>query len=491
MNRQIWKSLGRQLILGTAALFILCLLYIISRGGRFTSYITPYPGSDMNKEEISSLQVNWTGEDVLRLGEVIPLDNCLELRLQALKKGQAHLEVYTADGEFVCWSYYSVGPFLSVYDWFSGDFTGSDVILSAITAAFLLASVLMLRAFLSVRGSAFYSYETIYYAGFSLFAAFIGAALLIVTFRQITDKVYYDMYKVYEAIRNMSSYFIMGTTPFIVVFSVAMCASNIALLRHEKPRFQNILGILLSFFMAAGAAVIWLTVKRGFYILGPWRKFVAVYALRSVYATTYVYFECILIGAIACGIMAARHNPDPDKDYCIILGCWFRKDGTLPPLLRGRVDRAIRFAAAQKAKTGRELVFVPSGGQGKDEVMPEAAAMGRYLREQGIPDHLIMEEDQSRNTYENMANSKRLIDERTKDAKILYATTNYHVFRSGVWASLAGLDAEGIGGPTKWWFWPNAFVRECVGLLANRWKQELAALLIMIGFFILLNRIIP
>jgi hypothetical protein len=57
------------------------------------------------------------------------------------------------------------------------------------------------------------------------------------------------------------------------------------------------------------------------------------------------------------------------------------------------------------------------------------------------------------------------------------------VFRSGVWASLAGLKAEGIGSKTKWWYWPNAFMRECIGLLANRWKQELVFLVLLLILF--------
>ena len=68
-----------------------------------------------------------------------------------------------------------------------------------------------------------------------------------------------------------------------------------------------------------------------------------------------------------------------------------------------------------------------------------------------------------------------------------FSTTNYHVFRSGVWAGLAGFPAEGIGSRTKWWFWPNAFVRECAGLLQNRIPQEAALLAVLTAVFALLS----
>ena len=79
--------------------------------------------------------------------------------------------------------------------------------------------------------------------------------------------------------------------------------------------------------------------------------------------------------------------------------------------------------------------------------------------------------------------SKSLIDHEKPGAKVAYATTNYHVFRSGVWANLAGLPAEGVGSRTKWWYWPNAFMRECAGLMLNRIPQELLLLAVMIAFF--------
>ena len=202
--------------------------------------------------------------------------------------------------------------------------------------------------------------------------------------------------------------------------------------------------------------------------------------LCNVYSTVFAYFECMLIGAVICGVKAAKHEPNIDADYILILGCRFRRGGTLPPLLRGRVDRAVEY---WRDRTGCQSVLVPSGGQGADEPMPEAEAMRRYLLDQGVPGTCILLEDQSKNTYQNMAYSKMLIEERNPHAKVVYATTNYHVFRSGVWASLAGLPAEGVGSRTKWWYWPNAFMRECAGLMMNRIPQELLLLAIMIVFF--------
>ena len=144
----------------------------------------------------------------------------------------------------------------------------------------------------------------------------------------------------------------------------------------------------------------------------------------------------------------------------------------------------------QKKENGKEAILIPSGGKGPNECMTEAEAMHRYIVASGIPEESVIKEDRSRNTFQNMAFSKKIIDSRTqgvRQAKTAYATTNYHVFRSGILASLAGLKAEGLGSKTKWWYWPNAFMRECVGLLQKRWKQELLFLLLLIAFFALLS----
>ena len=246
---------------------------------------------------------------------------------------------------------------------------------------------------------------------------------------------------------------------------------------------QNILGLGIGLALIGGEAFgIWLILHD---YTGSQLQIMILYTLQCVYFTVYTYFECILIGSVVSGLRAARHVPAPVQDYILILGCGFRKDGTLPPLLKGRVDKAIEFWRAQMAQ-GREAILIPSGGQGGDEPMPEAEAMGNYLRSCGIPERVILEENRSRNTYQNMEFSKKLIEEREENANdknVIFVTTNYHVFRSGIWAGLAGLRAEGLGSRTKWWFWPNAFVRECIGLLANLALPELIWLIILVVLF--------
>ena len=108
--------------------------------------------------------------------------------------------------------------------------------------------------------------------------------------------------------------------------------------------------------------------------------------------------------------------------------------------------------------------------------------MKNYLLSQGFKEEDILVETESVNTFQNMAFSKKLIDEQKKDAVVIFSTSNYHVFRSGIFARQAGLKATGLGSRTKWYFWPNAFVREFVGMMAASWKLQL---LIFGGLFLI------
>ena len=122
--------------------------------------------------------------------------------------------------------------------------------------------------------------------------------------------------------------------------------------------------------------------------------------------------------------------------------------------------------------------------------MPEAAAMRQYLLTQQIPEERIVAECESVNTFQNMRNSRMILESINPEGKTLFATTSYHVFRSGIWAAQAGLTAEGIGSKTRWWFWPNAFMRECGGLLLKRWKQEVLLAVLLAVYFSLLSMIL-
>jgi len=482
------KSAAKQIAFCALGLIFFC---VVCRMTLFRDYTARIPiHSAVTREspqEHPGIRVE-AEPGAVRLGEERWRDGFVSVPVHPDHPGEADLRILDENGEEIGFHPLRVGRLGTVYDLQTGGFTGDSAVLIAVTLFWLAVSAIMVWHYFQAKGTAYYAYSTIYFAGFSLFALVTGMLMLRVTVSHIVRPVDFSMFAAYGTINGASKQFMMLTMPVMIVFAVALAVSNIALLRHERAKLQNVLSLAVSVLLLAGEAIGFALFFRDF-MGSEWEGRVQN-TLENVYATVFVYVECMLAGAVICGVTAAKHQPEPDKDFIIILGCWFRRDGTLPPLLRGRVDRALAFWRRQKEATGKEAILIPSGGQGADESMPEAEAMRRYLVDQGIPEESIRAETQAKNTYQNMAFSKSIIEEINPEGKTVFATTNYHVFRSGVWANQAGLRAEGIGGKTKWWYWPNAFMRECAGLLQRRWKQEILMLILLLAFFGVLSMVL-
>ena len=469
------RKAAKQIILCAVGLVLFCIVCRAAFFNQFHIYV-PVPA-----ERQENIQLRTEQPEVLRIGEAEKHDGFVKVPVYPDRPGEADLMYGSGADGAESLVVLRVDRFHTVYDMNTGNFTGDTAVLIAVTLFWLLVSAIMMWHFFRAKGALFYDYGSIYYAGFSLFALASGLVMLSVTVTHFAHPETYSMYSAYSAISGASTRYMLMTMPLMLLFAGAMAVSNIALLRHERPRIQNLLGLLVSVMLVIGEALGWFLFSRDF--MGSEMEARINSTLKNTYATVFVYFQCMLTGAVICGIKAARNRPAPDKDFIIIHGCWFRPDGTLPPLLRGRADRALEFWHAQKEKTGREARFIPSGGQGGNEPMAEAEAIRQYLLSRGMEDRLILPEDQSMNTYENMDFSRKIIEEENPESQVVFATSSYHVFRSGLWARQAGLTAEGIGSKTKWWFWPNAFMRETVGLMQKRWKQELLFLVTLIAFF--------
>ena len=328
-----------------------------------------------------------------------------------------------------------------------------------------------------------YSYNTIFYFGFALFAFFVMITYTLLAVRVFRAPEVYTINAILSLLLRSAKNYMLLSFPFLLVFSAALCISNISLIRHEGKRLVNLLGIVLSVLILAGEVFIFLFDDA---VSGSQTEVMLHDLIANLFAAVYLYFECMLIGTIAADVIAARHEPKKDKDFIIILGCGLKKDGTPTPLLQGRLDRALAFCRQQKEESGKEAMLITSGGQGSDEAVSESSAMKRYLVEHGVPEDRIIEEDRSADTFENMKFSKEIIFAANPEAQIAFSTTNYHVFRSGLFARRVKMRAVGMGAKTRWYFWPNAAVREFVGLLsAHRLKQAIILGGMVVFYFVL------
>lgn len=361
---------------------------------------------------------------------------------------------------------------------------GRDLLLGILLIVYLAVVIAFLvRGFFRQIRYNPYSYNVIYYSGFAVFLLSI-LITHIVALAQYTKAPDVDLTHIILGTLAFSPInYVLYSSPFILALSIALFVSNVSLLRHERKRLVNFLGILLAFMLVGGMVFLFL---RNSYVSGSFEEVVVYDVITTLLSVFYLYFECMIIGSIAANAVVVQHKPAYGWDFIIILGCGIMKDGTPTPLLKGRIDRALLFYRQQLESTGRKAVFVPSGGQGSDECISESACMKQYLLENGIPETQIIMEDQSASTFENMKYSKEKIMAANPEGKVLFSTNNYHIFRSGLFARRVKMRAQGIGCRTKWYFWPNALVREFVGMLTQHRGKQVLILLSMIVIYVLL-----
>lgn len=421
--------------------------------------------------------------EIVRLTDQHVEEGQLCLTFEAVSRGKAYFEVYDGgDGVFLDSLYVHPFGLLTVNSCF-GRMNGGWAI-QATTAA-LLALLLWHMILLYRRGmrESLYQYKNIRNLAWIIFFGMmlLGQLPLLLTNESLDSTVSQAL----SAGAGMSLF----AFPIAFVLSILVSISNVQLMRREGRNWRNMLGFLLGLLLCFGTLFPNLLseyLQRSssaiidVHNMGGWAYYAEAFS-RSAVLTIVSYLECILAATIVLSLRAAKHVPAFDKDYMLILGCQIRKDGTVTPLLRGRADRALVFAAMQRDAAGKALTFVPSGGQGADEVVSEAEAIRNYLLQQGVPEGQILPEDQSANTFENLRNAAALIRTRAGDgAKIAFATTNYHVFRAGVLAWQQGIAAEGIGSPTRSYFWINAFVREFIATVYAERKNHLKILAVML-----------
>ncbi len=356
-----------------------------------------------------------------------------------------------------------------------GRFSGDRAIIFAVTVMFLACSFVAVYTAVEAHRKKHFSYDMVIADTLSLMLGFQTALLMYANLTG-TDR---SLSAFFTNLHALGSHFVNFTAPIMALLALWLFVSNIWLLKREGISRRNMLGIALGLLWASAYLChIWLGQENSRESQVVWM------ILQTVVDYTIVYFECVLLALMFCGMRAAMHEPSFGKDCIVILGCQLRRNGTLTPLLKGRVDRALAFEKEQFEATGKHAVFIPSGGQGKNEIVSESSAMAQYLRSMGVPSERILEENRSRNTFQNMAFSKKLIEENMPGAAAAFSTTGYHVFRSMLLCNRNHFECEGMGSRTRWYYYPNAYLREILGLVYAH-QGVLWGLLVVVGIYLI------
>ena len=209
-----------------------------------------------------------------------------------------------------------------------------------------------------------------------------------------------------------------------------------------------------------------------FAIAGVIACYFAIALLKRRYLNMAKLLNLVLTGCLCAGLAvfaitegfilhASRGNPETSCDYIIVLGA--KVNGTAPSIsLSDRICAAYDYLSAHP-----DTVAILSGGQGEDEDISEAECMRRELTKLGIAHSRLWPEDKATSTWENLTYSLQLIAEKTgrRPDTVGILSSEYHLFRAGLFAKACGAEAVGIPAATSW---PtirlNYFLREVGGV---------------------------
>ncbi len=132
-----------------------------------------------------------------------------------------------------------------------------------------------------------------------------------------------------------------------------------------------------------------------------------------------------------------------DGLYVLVFGCQVK--GTEPGVsLKLRLDEAYRLLEALP-----DAKCVVSGGQGANELLPEAEAMKNYLVRLGIGEDRIIGEPDSHTTSENIRFTAALLEKLGLSPERIVGVSNaFHLPRIRMQASRYGLPLEACGAPS-------------------------------------------
>lgn len=254
---------------------------------------------------------------------------------------------------------------------------------------------------------------------------------------------------------------LFGVMIMIVLSPLYLLFNGRQMMRFEGMRLVNLLSLLY-----------------GVSILFLWgMSYVGLGYVFAPFSFVLMYFSLLYFSYVTYSIGYNLYPFKSEPHYILVLGSGLIGD-QVPPLLAQRLDRGIHLYK----KYNEHPLFIVSGGKGDDEVVSEASAMKKYLVSKGIKEDLILVEDQSTTTFENLTFSKKILQERGDEQKTVAVVTNsFHVFRAVIYMRLVGLNGYGSGSKTAFYFLPSAYIRETVALMKMYWKWHACVMIIQVG----------
>ena len=152
----------------------------------------------------------------------------------------------------------------------------------------------------------------------------------------------------------------------------------------------------------------------------------------------------IILFAIITAVNITHYGKVDEKAHCdvaIILGA-ATSDGEVSPVYRERINHGIWLY-----ENGYVDYLILTGGIGNGNEMSDACAAKQYAIKKGVPEQVILIEEKSTITEENLEHAKEIMDEFSMDTAIIVSDP-LHMKRAMLMASDYGIDACSSPTPT-------------------------------------------
>ena len=167
------------------ALILFCVIFRLASAGAYTVRVplTPEREEALRRGGVRMM----AGASEGLHGELEVRDGCIRVPVHPDRPGETFLVFRDQDGKEAGSVFLRVDRRGTVYDLSSGDFIGDSAVLVAVAAFWLAVTGIMLRHFLHAKGPAVYSYATIFFADFFIFALVTALVMLNMAVRHVMD----------------------------------------------------------------------------------------------------------------------------------------------------------------------------------------------------------------------------------------------------------------------------------------------------------------
>jgi uncharacterized SAM-binding protein YcdF (DUF218 family) len=251
----------------------------------------------------------------------------------------------------------------------------------------------------------------------------------------------------------------------------------VQLFRRERHSLQNCLSLLVAVALTAQFLLL--------VFASSWLKNPIVLLVWGLLCVLEGYLVLTVLSFVTAAWLCKLRRPSPRTDCLIVLGSGLLRGNEVSPLLAGRIDCALHFYQKARAK-GRQPLLVFSGGQGSDETVPEGAAMRAYAVSHGADPADLLVEKQSRNTLENLQNSRTLVAAQAPQCRrFAVVTSDYHLLRACQYARQAGFRRIcGLGARTVRYYASNASIREYIAMMLLSRRANLRAVALLSAVYL-------